>query len=170
MLFILRALIIPIASVAAGLGTAAWHKFPLFPDKQRLQETRTCAQQARADAGIELAEFQTHFTNGFLVIDARPFEEFEKGHLAAADIVNVPPGELHSAMNVLSGREGEPIVLYCSSLTCDMAEELYCEMQRAGFLNMKIFFPGWQDGILKHSLPVTSGTPDAYAGESGNGE
>lgn len=157
MLTIARALILPVAAVAAGLASAAWHKLPLVPDTVRIVATRTCAQQARAEAGIDLDAFRTHYGSGLLVIDARPAAEFEKGHLAALDILNVPPQDVHSQMAVLSGREGEPIVLYCTSLKCDLSEELYCDMQRMGFMNLKIYFPGWDDGIVKEGLPVASG-------------
>ncbi len=105
---------------------------------------------------IELDAFREHYETGNLVIDARPASEFVKGHLDAPLIMNVPADEFHAHLQTLEGFRGMPIAIYCTSLECDLAEELYYELEKLGYTDMSIYRPGWQDGILEHGLPTTT--------------
>lgn len=153
MLMILRMAAFFTLAAGAGLVTAHVQKFPLFPDEERL----SCEKQAKKTRAIDLAAFKAHYASGNLVIDARSAEEFEKGHLACPLIMNVPTEAAGDHMDRLMAFSGQPIVIYCTSLDCDLAEQLYCRLEPMGFVDMKLFPPGWQDGIVKENLPIATG-------------
>lgn len=166
-MFVVRTALILAAAILVGAANSVWHKLPWVPDTQKLAQNESCAQRARREAGISLEAFRTHYESGNLVIDARPASEFEKGHLASPMILNVPVSDVDALLDQMMTFIGMPIVLYCTSLDCDMAEEVYCRLEPLGFLDLKIFFEGWEDGILKHQLPTATGpSPLAAAGDA----
>jgi rhodanese-related sulfurtransferase len=152
-----RMLLILAAAAAGAVGSARHFQMPWIADREKLTAQQSCAEEARATAGIDTAALQAHYSAGFLVIDARPEEEFLKGHLAAPMILNLPPADAVSRISELSGFEAEPIVIYCTSLKCHLGEELYCILASYGFINLKLYLPGWDDGIVKEKLPVATG-------------
>ncbi|MDX2200194.1 MAG: hypothetical protein SF069_14630 [Phycisphaerae bacterium] len=160
MLLILRMAAFFTLAAGAGLVTAQVRNCPLFPNEERL----SCEKQAKKTRAIDLAAFKAHYASGNLVIDARSAEEFQKGHLACPLIMNVPTEAAGDHMDRLMAFSGQPIVIYCTSLDCDLAEQLYCRLEPMGFVDMKLFPPGWQDGILKEDLPIATGPESDGAG------
>jgi len=161
----IRIAIIVLLATGAAFVRARVDNLPWIPDVEAIEQQQQAHQRLRETVGITLDEFRELVEQGAVVIDARPAEEFEQGHLDTGSVppcLNVPPDTLEDNLDRLMQLQGFPIVLYCTSLTCDFAEELYLDMERYGFFNMKIYFPGWE-GILQAGLPTTSG-PDTWTG------
>lgn len=59
-----------------------------------------------------------------LIIDLRSREDFRRGHVRGA--INVPQGRFRSE---LSGRRGEPVILYCDRGALSMAVSRELEKQ-----------------------------------------
>ncbi len=157
--------IVVILVLAAGAGFLRARELPWVPDLEELEQKQELHQELRATAGITLERFRTLIEQGAVVIDARPAEAFEEGHLDTGGfppVLNVPPGALDQNIDRLMELQGYPIVLYCTSEICDYAEELYAGLTHYGFFDMKIYFPGWE-GILAAGLPTTTG-PDTWTG------
>jgi len=152
------------AGVAAGYITTKG--LPWVPDLEALEATEELHQTLRATAGISTEEFTSLVKQCMVVvIDARPVEAFEQGHLqidCEPPVLNVPFETVHEQIDRLMPLMGCTIILYCTSETCDYAEDLYAELQQYGFMDMRIFFPGW-DGIQAAGLSTGTG-PDTWAG------
>ena len=107
------------------------------------------------------------------MIDARPRDQFEEGHLDAPVIMNVPADEAADGYHYerVTAYQGPPVVLYCASEACESAKILWLALQSWGFSSeVRVYHPGWE-GILEHGLPTIDG-PDAdydlYADEFGD--
>jgi hypothetical protein len=174
MVSLMRVLILLAVSAAAGAAYATARGLPWKPDLKQVQtklELKAAVnkehERLRGSAGMTLDEFRAHIAQGGVVIDARPKEEFEKGHLKVdtqPPVLNVEPHDVMRHLPRLQLLMGQPIAIYCTSLTCELGEELYIELERNQFFNMKIFFAGWE-GIKKAGLPTASG-PDTWTGEA----
>lgn len=112
-------------------------------------------EEAADRAAIE--KFKAHYEAGNLVIDARPKVEFEKGHLDAAMVLNVPSDAYMDHLDFLYSFQASPIMIYCTSKTCDMAEDLKYSLEQIGFMDLHVFKLGWEDGIKKYDLPQATG-------------
>lgn len=174
MISLVRIAIVLVVSTAAGAGYATVKGLPWKPDLQavaRKAELKSAAnkehERLRRTVGLTLDEFRTHIGQGGVVIDARPREEFEKSHLkldTQPPVLNVEPHEVMRHLSRLQPLIGQPITIYCTSETCELGEELYIELERNQFFNMRIFFPGWE-GIRKAGLPTVGGG-DTWSGDS----
>ncbi|TWT42121.1 Rhodanese-like domain protein [Phycisphaerae bacterium RAS1] len=170
--FAMRTILILAASAAAGIGYAHWVKgLPLVPDPKDIgppPQPRSEYEKITDRASISLEDFKAHFMSGGLVIDARPAEEFLKGHLDAPLILNVPADGVAQHIVRLDAFRGLPIVLYCTSTSCHMAHDVLIALEQAGYFDLKIYIPGWDDGIVKFGLPIASGPePMGAAPDSG---
>ena len=174
MVSIIRIVVLVLVSAAVGAGVAIARGLPWKADANEVlkrSERRGAVnkehERLRNSVGMSLDEFRTHIAQGGVVIDARPKEEFEKGHLkldTQPPVLNVEPHDAMRHLPRLQPLMGQPIAIYCTSLTCELGEELYIELERNQFFSMKIFFPGWE-GIQKAGLPTVGG-PDTWTGES----
>lgn len=159
--FATRTLLILAVASAAGIGYAHFVKgLPLVPRPEQIApppKPRTEYEKITERASISLEDFQAHYQSGGLVIDARPAEEFLRSHLDAPLILNVPADGVAQHIARLDAYRGLPVVLYCTSTTCHMAHDVFIALEQAGYFDLKIYIPGWEDGIVKHGLPVVSG-------------
>lgn len=148
-----------IVAVSSGIGlihALAIHGLPLYVTRESLEADKHW-REARS---ISLEEFWPLAQVGaMLVVDARHREQFAEGHLDAPLIVNIPEGEVSAEAADQLRRTGLPIVIYCSSLVCDMGDNVYKDLLRLGLSEseMKLYLPGWDDGIVKNNLPTRSG-------------
>jgi hypothetical protein len=160
----LRILVVVLASAVIGVGYGHYRRVPLVPDTRQIEEQRDERAVWVQQTGISLDDFIRHYRSGKLVIDARPRELFEEGHLDAPLIMNIPAEEadqyqyLERAVSFI----GTPIVLYCSSADCESAETLWNAMRSWAFPmdTVRVFHAGWA-GILAAKLPTTCG-PDMF--------
>ena len=166
-MFLLRIGVIVLLATGAGLVRA--RHLTWIPDVQKVIDDRNEEIERhntlRERAGITLDRFKELINEGAVVIDARPHDSFEEGHLALETyppVLNIPPDEIDANYERLSELIGLPLVLYCTSDKCDMAEEIFPILQGWGFTDIWIFFPGYA-GILEAKLPTTTG-PDTWQG------
>ncbi len=121
--------------------------------------------------GFEVAsldDLRAALDGPYIIIDARPHSEFEQGHLARTfppPVLNLDAERVFDdprAAELMSA--GMDFILYCTSLECDLAEQLYVAMTQMGFdgSRIRIFPPGWE-GIEAAKLPTTAG-PDEWTG------
>lgn len=147
---------------AAGFANGRLRGVPVIPDVQKILEQRRQHASWREQTAIDLEGFRRHFEMGFLVIDARPREQFEQGHLDAPLVMNIPAEEAADGFHIdrVMPYLGQPIVIYCASETCDSAEILWKALRAWGFgSELRVFHPGWE-GIVAAGLPTARG-PDA---------
>lgn len=160
---ICRILAILLFSTGVGLGYALSRGEPLVPNLERIQQRQTERERWIAETSISLEELIAHYEVGSLVLDARYRESFEDGHLDAPLIMNIPAGEAESGYHYerVSPYIGLPVVVYCSSDTCEDAEQLWQVLQSWGFSHeVRVFHPGWA-GMVEAGLPMATG-PDPY--------
>jgi rhodanese-related sulfurtransferase len=159
------------AATAAAAVYAYAQRLPWVPDVARIRADEQRREQIRRSASIDLVRFQELIAAGAVVIDARPAEAFAAGHLDAPNtlVLNVHGEDAAEHLPRLSSLIGQQIVLYCTSLTCDLAEDAYIAMVDFGFPaeDLFIYLPGWEDGILKHRLPTTTGADTWSGGAAG---
>lgn len=148
-------------SLGAGAGYAYYRQLALFPDLQQIDAENEAHKRWMAQTGVTLDELREHYESGGLVIDARPPEEFTDGHLAAPWIMNVHAEAFAAGEGVdrVLPYVGMPIILYCSSLTCESAKVLWHAMQRWGFgEEVRVYHEGYK-GMIEAGLPTAMG-PD----------
>lgn len=157
-------------SIAAGATQRAITGHPWVPDRKKVEDTNTKRgelekrqDELRKTIGVTLEEFQRGIAEGAIVFDARPASEFEKAHLALdgpIPVLNVEPDKVNQNLDRILPFQGQPILIYCTSPTCELGEELYLELEKAQFFGMKIYFPGWE-GLSKAGVKTTTG-PDRW--------
>jgi rhodanese-related sulfurtransferase len=88
-----------------------------------------------------------------VVLDVRPSEEFDAGHIAGA--VSVPLAELRRRLADLPATK--KIVAYCRGPYCVLAAEAVRILRQRGFDAVRLAdgYPEWRDA----GLPVEKGTP-----------
>ena len=123
----------------------------------------TVAQRA-ADQGMQTIEAQELYEliksgDGVVVLDARPFESFEQGHVPGA--ICLPWGEAmeaeYPAVEMLLPRDAEEgyIVVYCSGEDCDTSLNLGEFLTGQGFENVMLFEGGmtqWREMQLPEEV------------------
>ncbi len=161
----LRVLII--VAVAVGAGYVRARNLPWVPNREALEEKKETHAWLRENRGVTLEQLYEKVNMGGVVIDARPAELFAEGHLGIQcdpPVLNVPPDEIDAHIDRLLELQQytATVVLYCTSLDCDFAEDLWVAMQDLGFFDVWIYFPGW-DGMVKAGVPVATGV-DTWQG------
>lgn len=161
-------------SAALGAGYAHHRSFPWTVDRQAILRAQQLHDDLRKNNGLTHEEFDALIQDlNVVIIDARPKSEFEAGHLHVErpapfiPVLNIPPEDVPNQIGRLQALIGQRLVLYCTETQCDLAEELVDELEKSGLgferSNIRIYFPGWQDGILPRRLPTATG-PDTWTG------
>jgi len=95
--------------------------------------------------------------NGGLVtvLDVRPPEEFQAGHIPGA--VNLPLGELENRLGELP--EGSEIIAYCRGPYCVLAFEAVAELRKKGFdaRRLEEGYPEWKASGLPVETAAAEG-------------
>jgi rhodanese-related sulfurtransferase len=93
---------------------------------------------------IDAAELRRRLTAGdeLVVVDVRPYEEYEAGHIAGA--VSIPLDELSDRIDELP--EDAEVVAYCRGPYCVLAPEAVDRLQRAGrsARRLEVGLPEWR--------------------------
>jgi len=158
---VVRVAVVLAAAFAAGLANGRLRGVPVIPDVRKILEQRRQHQSWREQTSIDLESLRQHLEVGFLVIDARPREQFEQGHLDAPMVMNIPAEEAADGFHIdrMLPYLGQPIVIYCASEACDSAETLWRVLRAWGFgSEVRVYHPGWE-GMVAAGLPVGRG-PD----------
>ena len=161
---VIRMFMLLAVSAVVGVGYAHYRGLPLKPDLRQIEKHKDQYQQWVEDNSIDLDEFVRHFEMGGLVLDARPHESYEQGHLDADQIMHIPADEAVDGYHIerVLPYQCQPIVLYCSSELCDSAEALWNVLYTYGFYEVRVYQPGY-DGIEAAGLPTVTGPDVAYA-------
>jgi rhodanese-related sulfurtransferase len=87
-----------------------------------------------------------------MVIDVRPREEYEAGHIAGA--LSIPLSSLERRLSELS--TSRDIVAYCRGPYCVLAAEAIRLLRRRGYRAFRLEdgFPEWRDGGLPIEVPT----------------
>jgi ArsR family transcriptional regulator len=108
----------------------------------------TCFGELDTFEPVSRAELKRCLRNdSVLVLDVRPRDEFEAGHMPGA--VNVPPSELDARLSSLPvDRE---ILVYCRGPYCVLAFEAVALLRAGGFhvRRLEDRFPEWKAVGLK---------------------
>lgn len=134
------------ALVVIGVATALGLALTGFTG-DRLLSNEASAELARRSASpkfvprISVAGARAQHRAGVPFIDARVPEDYERGHIAGAINIfaDVSPNERRAATASLD--KSLPIVVYCSSDTCPLAENLAADLYYDGF-DQVVVFPG----------------------------
>lgn len=170
------ALIIGLATAAGAISAAArglpWQVDVAAVQKKRAQAlaVQGRAAELRERLSISLDELRERMAAGgqHIFIDARPAEEFAKGHLLVEQFpptLNIEPQNVHDReLERVMQLVGLPLVIYCTSDTCELGDELVLQLEGLGFdlAQIEIYYPGWE-GIQQAGLPTATG-PDGWTG------
>lgn len=119
---------------------------------ERLAEVERSAREYLGDEveGIDREELLKRMRRrDVVVVDVRPTDEFEAGHIEGAQ--SIPLDELEQHLDELpSGRE---VIAYCRGPFCVMAQEAVRRLQAAG-LTARRLEDGWPEWKLAQSTQV----------------
>ncbi len=92
---------------------------------------------------------------GVVILDARPADDFEQAHIPGAR--SLPESDWAKLLpRVLQNLSFDhEIVVYCSGIECESAEEVAARLQEVGYSNVKVYAGGW-DEWEEHDLPFES--------------
>ncbi len=93
---------------------------------------------------ISLADAKALFeSHGALFLDARPAEEFNKGHILNAR--SLPwDGAEQQVFNVIGALpDNARIVTYCDGVTCNLSKDLAQLLKSLGFTRVQVLVNGW---------------------------
>jgi rhodanese-related sulfurtransferase/predicted transcriptional regulator len=123
---------------------AGWKALQALAEKRRaaIKEVAKSFFAERGDLEpLSIAELQHRFNNKeILLLDVRPVEEYENGHLPGA--VSLPLLELKSGLEKLAKRR--EIVAYCRGRYCVLAAEAVAILRKAGYRALRL-----EDGVYE---------------------
>ena len=97
-----------------------------------------------------------HQSMGAVFMDARPQEEFTKGHIQGA--ISLPWHESEQrVMDVTANLTNDAVIVtYCDGDTCDLSKDLALFLENLGFTNVRVLVNGWT--VWRNAgLPVVTG-------------
>jgi len=126
------ALLLAVALVAGTVGNA------LVPGGVPLMEVK-----AESQGGMSVDEALGLFKNGAVFVDARDEEPFSQARIPGAR--NIPPGMfMDGIVQRLEGVDpASTLVVYCSTSTCPLADQLAQNLQLMGYGDVRVFGPGF---------------------------
>jgi len=114
--------------------------------------------------GISLAEAKELFLKqGAVFIDARPNNDYEKGHIKGAHSLPWHDIDQQSIEVTKDLPPDIPIITYCDGETCGLSHDLTMFLLDMGFNNVRVLINGWALW-QKADLPVESGNSTASQG------
>lgn len=106
------------------------------PELKNIQNFANSEQNVKI---ISLKEAQAISYRSF-ILDARPHDEYEYGHIAGA--VNIPSAELDDKLDQLP--VGKPIIVYCRGRLCPFPNEITQKLNKNGY-DAYSLNSSWQD-------------------------
>lgn len=81
--------------------------------------------------------------SGAVFIDARPLEEYNKGHIRGARSLPWLQAE-QLVMDVISTMSNDaPVITYCDGEACKLSKDLALFLENLGFTNVRVLVNGW---------------------------
>jgi len=136
-------LVIVLAAVAIALISNHFRPSPLQLVGNWSQEARLVSPSGRQLA-ITLGEAKIlHQSMSAVFMDARPLEEFTKGHIKGA--ISLP---WHEAEQRVMGTTADMaydavIITYCDGNSCNLSKDMALFLENLGFSNVRILVNGW---------------------------
>ena len=148
--------VIVLAAVAVALISNHYRPAPLPLVGNWSQEARLTSPSGRQMA-ISLDEAKVmHQSRGAVFMDARPLEEFTKGHIQGAKSLPWHEAE-QQVMDVVADLSNDVVIItYCDGDSCNLSKDLALFLDNLGFSKVRILVNGWtvwQNG----GLPVEAG-------------
>jgi rhodanese-related sulfurtransferase len=148
--------IIVLAAAAIALISNHFRSSPLPLVGDWSQEARMTSPSGR-QMSISLDEAKNlHQSNSAVFMDARPFEEFAKGHVQGA--INLPWHEAEQrVMDVIADMANDAVIItYCDGDACNLSKELAMFLENLGFSKVRILVNGWS--VWQNAgLPIETG-------------
>ncbi len=148
--------LIILAATAVALISNHFRTSPLQLMGKWSQEARLTSPSGRQLA-ITLDEAKVlQQSGGAVFMDARPLEEFTKGHIQGA--ISLPWHEAEQrVMDITADMENEAVIItYCDGDSCNLSKDLALLLENLGFSNIRILVNGWAVW-QKAGLPVDAG-------------
>jgi rhodanese-related sulfurtransferase len=135
-----EALILLSASVVLGVAYSFVTNKGLFLKAQEIQTVEPSNLEM-----ITLATARELFdSKTALFVDARHEFDYGDGHIQGAVNVELKSFDSHRAR--LTGTpKSKLLVVYCDGAECNSSIELALKLMDSGFMNVKVFFGGWQE-------------------------
>jgi rhodanese-related sulfurtransferase len=135
--------VIVLAAVAAALLSNHFRSSPLPLVGNWSQEARLTSASGRQLA-ISLDEANSlHRSKAAVFMDARPFEEFAKGHIQGSKSLPWHEAE-QRVMDVIADMANDAVIItYCDGDSCNLSKELALFLDNLGFSNVRILVNGW---------------------------
>lgn len=111
----------------------------------------------RMDIALEEAE-KLYFTRAAVFFDARPVDEYARGHIRGARSLPLQDLDLRFFEQTADLDLETPVITYCDGETCSLSHELALFFRDAGFRNARVLVNGWTRW-REANLPTETGPP-----------
>jgi len=147
--FLMAALIALMSSVGFGFGRLAG-----VPPAARVGQGAGATQAYTVIPAVVAAEDLNRLTAGnaeVLIIDVRPREQFETGHIPNA--VNAPFRDdvIERVLQIADGRRSIKVIVYCQSERCPSAAAAGTALMRGGFASVRVLKGGYEAWLRARS-------------------
>ena len=136
-------LLIVVAAAALGVASNYLRSKPL-PLVGNWSIEGRFATQSGGSMMISLADAKALFeSHSAVFIDARPVEEFDRGHIQNAR--SLPwDGAEQQVINVIGNLPNDArIITYCDGATCNLSKDLAQLLKSLGFTRVQVLVNGW---------------------------
>jgi rhodanese-related sulfurtransferase len=143
-----QAVLLVLLATVLGLGSN-WVRSDTIPLLAEEPETVESMDELLAEVteprirAINLEQAKALYDQGVVFVDARDVEYYQTGHIRGA-YPNTNFLELAFTLDSLQGKTA-PIVTYCDGSECGSSEDLAYDLQGAGFMNILVFYGGWEE-------------------------
>jgi len=155
---IAQALVVVAVAVAAGLVFNALSPKGINPFKRPVHVPVSLDGGQRGIRIISLDEARAAVESGVSVIDARRKEDFEKGHIPGAMLLDYYEMGTYKDRVLHRLSNDQLIMIYCSEFSCDDSELLAKELYMLGYMRLVVFRGGFAEWSAA-GLPVERGEP-----------
>jgi len=145
---ILEALLIITAAIVLGFAYTFVTKQGFFSSEDTaISAVNTNMEMISLEKAKEL-----HESHDALFIDSRHDYEYKMGHIHGS--INITLNEIDTNSIMLEDIPKEKaLIIYCDGAECNSSIELALKLIELKFINVKIFFGGWQEWKT-HNYPV----------------
>ena len=149
---VLEATVLFIVACILGLGYSAIRGKGVFGIAPTTQAVLSGAAEP-APTFITYEEAVKFYTSGKAVfVDARNEYDYNLGHIKGA--INIPLKEFDNRRSILDTyRKDSLLIAYCDGVECGSSIDLGRRLAGAGFIDVKIFFGGWNEWKT-HDQPI----------------
>ena len=120
-------------------------------------------------ASVSLDDFLERVKNKRgLVLDARAEKEYKRAHVPGA--LSLPENEFEKNYANLKSRletdKGQPLVVYCSSRSCEASTVVSEALAHLGYTDVVIFHGGWQEWVKAGREGTDTNVPEDFSQET----